>query len=133
MNSCVIFVDGASSGNPGRSGAGFLIFSQGKLIKKASLCTGIKTNNQAEYLALIHALKSAMAVGFENVTVYSDSKLLVMQVKGIYRVKSENLKPLHREALGIIKMFSFFEIRHIGREKNKEADKLAKAGVRSCP
>ncbi len=133
MNSCVIFVDGASSGNPGKSGAGFLIISQGKLIRKTSLCTGIKTNNQAEYLALIHALKSARRMGFDGVTVYSDSKLLVMQVKGIYRVKSENLKPLHKEALGIIKKFSSFEIRHIGREKNKEADKLAKAGVKSCP
>lgn len=132
MNSCVLFIDGASSGNPGKAGVGFLIVSQGRIIVRKSLCVGVKTNNQAEYLALIHALRSAKTLGFEQVVIFSDSVLLVRQVKGIYRVKSEKLKPLHKEAMYILREFSSFEINHIPREENKEADKLAKSGVKAC-
>ena len=127
-----IFVDGASSGNPGKAGAGYVIEINGKIVKTFSRCIGVKTNNQAEYIALIYALREAIKMNIRETYVFSDSKLLVMQINGKYRVKSENLKNLFRQTLELIHKFKELKVVYIPREKNKIADKLAKEGALAC-
>jgi ribonuclease HI len=121
-----LFVDGGSRGNPGPAGGGFAVYSGGKLVLKGSDYFGEKTNNQAEYLALRHALRETYAkFGDVKVKCYMDSELVVYQMNGEYKVKSENVQPLFSEVQRIKDQFKSFSIKHIKREQNKMADKLA--------
>ncbi|MBU1121247.1 MAG: ribonuclease HI family protein [Candidatus Omnitrophica bacterium] len=124
-----IYVDGACSGNPGKTGVGYLIYKDGKTLKKGSVALGVQTNNFAEYMALIFSLVDAMSLGETNCKVYSDSQLLCEQIKGNYKVKNNNIVSLFILAKTIISKFNRFEIEHVRREKNQEADKLAKKAV----
>jgi len=125
-----IYVDGASRGNPGISGAGALIKdARGKTIKKLRKRLGVATNNVAEYSAFVMALREAKDMGARSVHVFADSELLVKQIKGAYKVKSDNLKALYFEAIGLIDLFDEFSISHIDREKNSEADRLANEAI----
>lgn len=120
-----IFIDGASRGNPGPAAAGIIIFSsENKKIKEISETLGLATNNQAEYLALIRALIEAQKLGAREIEVFSDSELLVNQVKGLYKVRDENLKTLFKIAVWL-KSDLKFSIHHIRREQNTLADNLA--------
>lgn len=128
----IIYVDGASRGNPGKSGAGAVIKTEaGKTLKRLKKPLGVTTNNVAEYMALIMALEEAKALGGEDVRVFADSELLVKQINGEYRVKSEGLKNLYSHAVTLKQGFSGFGITHIPREKNKEADILANSAIDS--
>jgi len=121
-----LYTDGGSRGNPGPSGIGVVILDEKrKKIKELSKYIGETTNNIAEYNALIYALEEAAALAAKELVIYMDSELMMRQLSGEYRVKSAELKPLFEKALGILKTFSSFEIKHIEREKNKDADKLA--------
>lgn len=125
-----INIDGASRGNPGESGIGAVIKDgSGNIIKKISRFIGIATNNSAEYQSLILAIETAKELGAEEVSVYADSELLVKQIKGEYKIKSEGLKPLYHKAVDILKGFKSYGIIHIRREKNKEADELANQAI----
>ena len=125
-----IYVDGASRGNPGMAGAGAAIKAKdGPVLKKLKKYLGVVTNNVAEYSALVMALDSARSLGVKEVRVFADSELVVKQIKGEYRVKSVDLKPLYMEAMHLIESFNRFEIRHVPREKNAEADKLANEAI----
>ena len=125
-----IYVDGASRGNPGISGAGAVIKDlHGKTIKKLRKRLGIATNNVAEYSAFVMALREAKTMGASSVHVFADSELLVKQIKGVYKVKSDNLKALYFEAIGLIDSFAEFFVSHIDREKNSEADRLANEAI----
>ena len=126
-----IFIDGASSGNPGRSGIGYLIYKGENLIKKRSFYLGIATNNFAEYMALIFSLVEALNLKEENCCVYSDSKLLCEQINENYKVKNKNLYPLYILSKHLISFFRQFKINYISREENKEADKLAKEVIKN--
>lgn len=84
----------------------------------------------AEYKALIGGLRKARSLGIAEIEVFVDSELLVKQIKGLYRVRNENLKALHGEAMDIIRGFRSFSVKHVPREENKRADRLAKNGVR---
>jgi len=86
---------------------------------------GRKTNNQAEYWALLLGLKKAKRLGGERIQIFTDSELIERQVKGLYRVKDLHLKALHQTAIEHLKEFSSFEIESIPREQNQEADRLA--------
>ncbi len=124
------FVDGASRGNPGLAGAGiYLLGPDGKPFKRLKKFLGIVTNNVAEYSALIAALESAKRFGIKRLRVMGDSELVVKQVKGIYRVKSPDLKPLYESVSELIRFFDSFEIRHVRRDKNAEADQLANEAI----
>ncbi len=92
---------------------------------------GEATNNQAEYKALIAGLAAAVELGAESVGVFADSELIVNQVKGLYKVKNEGLKPLFDEAKTLIGKFKVCNIEYIPREKNREADKLANIAIDS--
>jgi Ribonuclease HI len=125
-----LYTDGGSRGNPGPSGIGVIILdSKRKKIKEISKYIGETTNNVAEYSALVCALEEAASLGADEVVVYMDSELIAKQLNGEYRVKGENIKALFEKALSILKNLESFEIKHIGREKNKEADKLANKAI----
>lgn len=123
-----IFCDGASSGNPGDSGIGAVIII-GDHKYTISEYIGKATNNIAEYTALIKGLQDAKRHGAEAVDVCTDSELMVKQIKGQYRVKSENLLKLYRQAISLLTAFKSYSIMHIPREKNMEADNLAKNAI----
>lgn len=102
-----IFSDGASSGNPGHAGIGVVIriISQPEKNYRISEYIGITTNNVAEYSALLMGLKKARSLGLKKIAVYIDSELLVKQIKGTYRVKSESLRPLWRDTQNVLTQF----------------------------
>jgi ribonuclease HI len=126
----VIHIDGASRGNPGRAAAGIWIKNgEGKSLAEIGRYLGHKTNNQAEYWALLLALREAKRMGGDSLHIFTDSELIERQVRGIYRVKDIKLKPLHRAAILSLKKFSAFEIKSIPREQNQEADRLANQAI----
>lgn len=122
-----VYIDGASLGNPGRSGAGIVALDeQGVELWRDSIHLGQMTNNMAEYEALIHALQRAVLSSIESVTIYTDSLLVANQMTGVYKVKNGNMQTYVRKALELTKNIADFEIHHIDREKNRVADRLAK-------
>lgn len=125
----VAFIDGASSNNPGPAGIGIVFMQDELIINTVSEYIGEKTNNEAEYIALIKALRASFNHDVKSIKVFSDSELVVKQIKGIYNIKQEHLKKLYNEALSLIKEFEYFEITHIVRDLNAQADKLAKSAI----
>lgn len=129
-NRLIIYFDGASKGNPGKAGAGVWIKNEnGDEIARISRYLGEKTNNEAEYLALLLGLREAKRRGSNSVHLFTDSELIEKQVKGLYRVRNIDLKGLYKKVIQSKKGFSSFEIEFIPREKNKEADSLANQAI----
>jgi ribonuclease HI len=128
----VAYIDGSSLGNPGESGYGVVLKDEeGTVLEVEGGYIGKATNNVAEYKGLLACLKLVKQRGIHALTVYSDSQLLVNQMKGIYRVKKPHLKEFHSQALEAIAAGSIrFSIHHIPRDKNKEADGLARRAIR---
>lgn len=130
-----VYTDGASRGNPGKSGAGVVILDDRKQeVVSLKEYLGIATNNEAEYKALIIALEylSTMAdgAGTGEILFLLDSQLLVFQLNGIYSVKSANIIPLYNKAKKLLKSIkAVSKFRHIPRELNKEADRLANLAI----
>ena len=132
MKKLTVYCDGASRGNPGEAGIGYIIVdADGTVIKEESDYLGQATNNVAEYTALIRSLQDSIKLGASSVQVYSDSELMVKQIKGEYRVKNPGLAPLFQQASGLIAKLKDFRIDHVPREKNKKADSLANRGIDS--
>jgi probable phosphoglycerate mutase len=122
----IAHVDGGSRGNPGPSGYGaYITDGEGKRLAELSEFLGVQTNNFAEYSGLIAALEYAVENGYGTVKVVSDSELLVKQMKGQYKVRSEALLAIYGEAKALIRKLDRFEIRHVLRHLNKDADRLA--------
>jgi len=122
--------DGGSRGNPGPAGFGVhLEDSAGKVLGELSGYLGKKTNNFAEYSALLAALRFALEHGHRRVRAIADSELMVKQMKGQYRVNSPELRPLYEEAKSLVRRLDRFEIQHVLREKNRNADRLANAAM----
>jgi ribonuclease HI len=127
----VIKTDGRSQGNPGPAAIGVTIKDeQGKLIAFISQPIGRATNNQAEYRAIIAALKKAIGLGAEQVDMRSDSELVVEQINGRYRVKNPALKSLYQQVKQLQSQLKGFAITHIPRQQNKEADRLASKALK---
>jgi ribonuclease HI len=132
-----MFCDGASSGNPGHSGIGVVINLSNKGGRRPgenrnyriSEYIGIATNNVAEYTALLKGLEKLESLGIKKIRIFVDSELLARQINGIYRVKHANLIPLWTKTMNILKSFSDYTVTHVPREKNKEADSLARRAV----
>lgn len=125
-----IYADGGSRGNPGPSGIGVVIFdSSRKKIKESFKFIGETTNNIAEYSALVSGLEEAVALKATDIVIYLDSELLTKQLNGEYKVRDANMKILFNESLGLLKKFDSFEVKHIARAKNKEADKLVNKAI----
>jgi ribonuclease HI len=127
-----IFIDGASRGNPGDSGIGVVIKDENmNTIKEYSEYIGVNTNNSAEYIALIYALKKIKTLKTSKLKIYSDSKLMVNQIKGLYKIKNQKLIELYWEVINLLKRFKLCDIMEIPREDNKRADALANMGIDS--
>ena len=125
-DSIVAYCDGGSRGNPGPAGFGVYIQdATGGVLAELSQFLGTRTNNFAEYSALLAALEFAIAEGHRRLRVVSDSELMVKQIKGQYRVNSPELRPLYEEAKRRIPQLEHFQIQHVLREKNRHADRLA--------
>jgi len=125
-----IYTDGASRGNPGEAGAGIIIFNEnGKIIKKIKKYLGNTTNNVAEYLALIIALQEALKLKGDVIHLFTDSELIVRQIKGIYKVRDRKMRALTNEVKKLLSKFIQYDIICIDRRKNKEADKLANLAI----
>lgn len=121
-----IFTDGASRGNPGPAAAGYVLKdNDGNILLEKGDFLGKRTNNFAEYTAIIKSLEAAKDFNAKKIEIFSDSELLVHQLTGKYNVKSENLRPLFNEVTALLENFESWDIRHIPREKNSRADNLA--------
>lgn len=121
----IIHTDGGSRGNPGPAAAGFVLDDPaGSRLQAKAFFLGETTNNVAEYTALVKALEAARELGADQVAVCSDSELLVRQLNGQYKVKSELIRPLFEQVDALRTQFKGFEIRHVTRDKNKRADQL---------
>ena len=126
----VLYIDGASRGNPGMAGAGvWMTNGSGRKLGEMSRYLGHKTNNEAEYWALLLGLREAKRLGGKSIHIFTDSELIQRQVKGIYRVRHLKLKGLHEIVTQNLKEFSSFDIESIPREQNQEADRLANQAI----
>jgi ribonuclease HI len=118
-------VDGGSRGNPGPAAYGVVMRDgSGAIVARLKKYIGRNTNNVAEYFGLIAALDYAQAHGVRALRVESDSELMVKQMRGQYKVKSEELKPLFERAKKMSLGLESFRIDHVYREQNREADAL---------
>jgi ribonuclease HI len=125
-----IYADGASWGNPGPAAIGAVVKDEHqKILVKVSRYIGDTTNNQAEYQAVIAALKEAARFKADQATLYLDSELVIKQLAGSYKVRNLFLFPLHKEAVELCKKFARLSIVHVGHEGNNEAHSLAKAAL----
>jgi ribonuclease HI len=125
-NYLIAHTDGGARGNPGPAGYGVIIHDcKGNRVAGLSKYLGRQTNNFAEYQALIGALEYAIENRHRALKVVSDSELLVRQIKGIYKVKEPTLRDLHARATELISKLDWFQIEHVLRGHNREADELA--------
>ncbi len=122
----IVHTDGGSRGNPGPAAAGFVLTdSVGNKLDAKGFYLGPTTNNVAEYTGVVKALQAALQLGAKRLTVFSDSELLVRQLNGEYKVKSDRIRPLFKKTVELLSEFEGWKLQHITRDKNKEADKLA--------
>ncbi|HOD15722.1 MAG TPA: ribonuclease HI family protein [Spirochaetota bacterium] len=129
-SSLTMYVDGASSGNPGPAGIGILIYDHDdRQVAKVSSYIGRRTNNFAEYSALIRALKIAIYFKTKSLKIRTDSEFVVKQINGEYKVKHEQIKKLFDQATRLIRSIDKFKIEYIPRAQNEKADYLAKKAV----
>jgi ribonuclease HI len=119
-----IEIDGASRGNPGPAAFAFVIRRDGHLVSEEADCLPPTTNNSAEYTALVRALERAGKIGAQRLLIRSDSKLLVKQMNGQYRVKHPELRQFYEQAKKLIEPFQKVTIVHVPREENHRADEL---------
>jgi ribonuclease HI len=133
-------IDGGSRGNPGPAAYGVVIRDpRGDIVARLKKYIGRTTNNVAEYYGLIAALDYAHSNSIRALHIESDSELLVKQMRGQYKVKSADLQPLFERAKKMSQSFASFQIRHVYREQNREADALANeamdevSGARPAP
>ena len=118
--------DGGSRGNPGHAGIGIVLrAADGTPIVTLGRFIGRATNNVAEYQALIAGLKKAQELGAKKLLIRGDSELIIKQMKGEYRVRHPELKPLYEEAYHLFHQFKEAKLEHNLRHKNTLADKLA--------
>lgn len=127
------FTDGASRGNPGESGIGVVLKDeQGNALTAVGGYIGTATNNVAEYTALLACIRLAANYPCRRLVVHSDSELMVRQLTGKYKIKDATLKQHAQRVRGALKEAPFaFELRHVPREQNREADELANQGIDS--
>lgn len=120
------YIDGAARGNPGPAAYGVLFRdAENHVLASFARAIGEATNNVAEYHGLLAALDYAHERRFRAVKIFSDSELLVRQLRGEYKVKSPDLKPLYERARALVGKLDFFDIAAVPREGNREADRLA--------
>lgn len=129
----ILFTDAGARGNPGPAGIGVVLKDEsGDVIGEIAEGIGVTTNNVAEYKALIAGLELARSKGVTEIEVFMDSKLVVFQVKGEWKIKNNALRPLAVRARKLIDEFDRWTLSHVGRAENADADKLANQGMDSA-
>jgi len=124
--------DGCCKGNPGPAGAGAVIYKNNNEIASVYAFVGDKaTNNIAEYHGLIIGLEKAHELGIKNLAVMGDSKLIIEQMKGEFKVSSQNIIGFYKRASGLSKLFDEITYEHVIRKENARADELANMGLQS--
>lgn len=141
--SATIYTDGASRGNPGNAAWAYIILQNDVIVKKDSGYCEFATNNQAEYTAVIHALADAADEGFRDITLYSDSQLIIRQLRGEYKVRDRCLRHLYTKANGIISKFDSISLKNVPRSDknisiadrmcNETLDRVQKGGKPEVP
>jgi len=124
-----IYIDGAARGNPGESGIGIFIKENNDKTREIKKYLGTKTNNQAEYTALIEALESVKGLRNLPIRIFTDSLLVANQVNGLWKVKHAEISVLNKKAKTLFKEYKDITISHIPRELNSEADRLANLAI----
>ncbi len=128
--SLILHIDGAARGNPGPAGIGVVLWDEaGAFREEHHAYIGEATNNVAEYEALLFGVRKAKELGYAAVKVFSDSELLVRQIRGQYRVKNPRLRVLYDQVQDLVRSFDAFEIAHVGRGMNARADLLANKAI----
>jgi ribonuclease HI len=131
LDHAILHVDGASRGNPGPSGVGVVLADpEGRVLQELAESIGRTTNNVAEYTAWIRGLSLAADLGARQVTIHSDSELIVKQLKGDYQVKQSHLRGLHAQVKRLFNRFERVRVRQVAREQNADADLLATRAAR---
>jgi probable phosphoglycerate mutase len=121
----VLYFDGGSRGNPGPAAYGFVLERlDGERLAAEGEAIGVATNNVAEYRGLIEGMRRAGELGVRRLAVQGDSKLVIEQMKGAWRVRAEGLRGFHDEARGIARGFESVRFEHVRRSGNAEADRL---------
>ena len=124
-----LYFDGGSRGNPGPSGAGYVIYKDHLELLYGDYPNGIGTNNEAEYRGIIEGMKAAVEHNITNINIYGDSLLVINQILGKWKCKAKNLMPLLIEARDLVRKFERITIQHIPREKNTRADELSNVAM----
>jgi ribonuclease HI len=129
----VLFTDGAcefdEDNKPINAGIGGIVKFENEIIFSFSENIGLKTNNEAEYMALIRALRFCIDTKIKYIEVFLDSELVVKQINGQYKVKNDRMIKLHSEVKKLLNKFLEWNVHHILRHNNTEADKLSKEGL----
>lgn len=126
----VLYFDGCSKGNPGPAGIGAVIYKNGVEYWAACKYIGNKrTNNEAEYFALIFGLQYTLEQDIKTLSVCGDSLLVINQVNKIYKVKHPNLAELYEQVVKLVAQFDYIDFKHVFRKENKRADKLSNLGL----
>jgi ribonuclease HI len=122
----VMYVDGASRGNPGPAAVAAILFlPTGEELYSAGQKIGWATNNVAEYRAVIEGMKLARTLGVRGITIRLDSELVMKQLTGVYRIKNVELESLARQVAEQSRHFTRCSFEHVPREENREADRIA--------
>jgi probable phosphoglycerate mutase len=133
LDEVVIYCDGGSRGNPGPSAIGAVVLDPApdppRVLAEVSEAIGITTNNVAEYRALIAGLEAAAPLGARRVRVRADSKLVIEQVKGTWKVKQPHLRPLRDQVRVLLERYDEVDLRHVPRAQNAVADALVNAAL----
>jgi ribonuclease HI len=125
-----LFTDGASRGNPGHAGVGVVIEDdRGMRLRGFHRYLGKATNNEAEYQALIEGLRAVKEWNPDRLDVYLDSKLVVEQMNGRFKIKAPELIPLYQRATELLGQFKERSVSHVERAKNRGADYLANKAI----
>ncbi len=130
VDKVLLYTDGASRGNPGPGAGSYIIKdSAGKSVEGKAVFLAQATNNVAEYTGLVRGLQACLARGVKRLEIVSDSELMVRQINGQYKVKSDNLRDLFADAMELLMQFQSWQMRHVLRAQNADADQLANDAV----
>lgn len=132
-DTATMHIDGAARGNPGPAAYAIVLDRPGEAVVEEADVIGTATNNVAEYTALVEGLQLASELGVKKLWVFSDSELMVKQMKGEYRVKHPDLIELYQEAKRLASQFDRLTITHVRREHNARADKIGNDALDGKP
>ena len=129
-NSATVYVDGASRGNPGPSGVGYVVVSEtGEVLKQGGEFIGFATSRVAEYYALEEGMKVAIDMGLKSVRFVTDSLMVANQMNGIFQIKNQDILPIYEDVQKLLDDFEVVAFSHVPRSQNAAADREANLAI----